>query len=168
MKTKMTAPLETKTIAAVQIEIRRRKCARLLIPLLACVILGTPAKTAAQTFATYPAGDNVTPSLGQFQIVLDQAWVKIFDVIIPNSPLGSVLSTKHIKLYHNGVITSPTLYDPNTLIGRWIMLERSPVKRQAAPMSMKASWSFIPPGPARPAERVKFTLFSNPCTWLIH
>jgi len=38
--------------------------------------------------------------------------------VIPNSPLGSVLSTKHIKLYHKGVITSPTLYDPNTLIGR--------------------------------------------------
>lgn len=108
MKNNLIAPLETKTTAAIQIEIRRRKCARLLIPLLACVILGTPAKTAAQTFATYPAGDDVTPSLGQFQIVLDQAWVKIFDVIIPNSPLGSVLSTKHIKLCHKGVITSPT------------------------------------------------------------
>jgi hypothetical protein len=109
MKNNLIAPLETKTTAAIQIEIRRRKCARLLIPLLARVMLGTPAKTAAQTFATYPAGDDVTPSLGQFQIVLDQAWVKIFDVIIPNSPLGSVLSTKHIKLYHKGVITSPTL-----------------------------------------------------------
>ena len=118
MKNNLIAPLETKTTAAIQIEIRRRKCARLLIPLLACVILGTPAKTAAQTFATYPAGDDVTPSLGQFQIVRDQAWVKIFDVIIPNSPLGSVLSTKHIKLYHKDVITSPTFYDPNTLIGR--------------------------------------------------
>ena len=46
------------------------------------------------------------------------AWRKLFDLLIPNSPLGTVQSTKHLRLYHNGIFTSPTLYDPATRIGR--------------------------------------------------
>ena len=118
MKTKTKAPLTTKTTAAVGIEILRRKYALLLIPLLACAFIGTPVKTAAQEFASYPAGDDNTFSLGQFQIVLEPAWAKVYDVLIPNSPLGTVSSTRHIKLYHKGVFTSPTLYDQSTMIGR--------------------------------------------------
>ena len=98
---------------------RKTFCRRvLLLPLLTIALLGHLPKTAALTFNSYPAGDDLTPSLGQFQLVLDQAWVKIFDIIISNSPLGTVSSTKHIRLYHKGVITSPTLYDPSTAIGR--------------------------------------------------
>ena len=111
-------PSETKTTAPARVKIRRRKRALMLIPLFVGAIIGLPVIMAAQTFDSYPAGDDVTTSLGQFQIVLDQAWVPIFDVIIPNSPLGTVSSTKHIRLYHNGVLTSPTLYDPSTMIGR--------------------------------------------------
>jgi hypothetical protein len=44
--------------------------------------------------------------------------VKIFDVIMTNSPLANTMSTRHLRLYHKGVITSPTLYDPATTIGR--------------------------------------------------
>ena len=91
---------------------------RLALLVLACALLGAARPVRALSFTNYPAGDDVTPSLGQFQIVLDPAWQRIFDVIIPNSPLGSVLSTRHLRLYHRGVITSPTLYDPNTIIGR--------------------------------------------------
>jgi hypothetical protein len=97
---------------------RRAVRASLLIPLLAVTWLVTPPHVQAQSFSTYPAGDDVTSSLGQFQIVLDQAWVKIFDVIMTNSPLGNTFATKHIRLYHHGVLTSPTLYDPTTMIGR--------------------------------------------------
>ena len=97
---------------------RRRNSALMLIPVLACGCLAAPLNMTAQTFASYPAGDDVTTSLGQFQIVLDPAWVKIFDIIITNSPLAGTFVTKHIRLYHRGVITSPTLYDPATTIGR--------------------------------------------------
>jgi len=91
-----------------------------LVPMLAiaCAMFGSPSKLRAQNFDVYPAGDDVTTSLGQFQLVLDPQWRPIFDLIIPNSPLGTVMSTKHLRLYHNGVITSPTLYDPTTMIGR--------------------------------------------------
>lgn len=118
MKIKKTAVLEVKTSAPIQIEIRRHPWARLLIPLLACVFIGSPLKMAAQAFASYGAGDDVTTSMGQFQIVLDARWVKIFDVLVANSPLGTVSSTRHIKLYHKGVLTSPTLFDFQTKIGR--------------------------------------------------
>src|SRR5438132_5596463 len=82
------------------------------------VVMGTPVHLQAQSFASFPAGDDVTTSLGQFQIVLDQAWVKIFDVILTNSPLGNTMATRHLRLYHKGTLTSPTLYDPATTIGR--------------------------------------------------
>ena len=98
-----------------------RAC-RSLIPAAAALLtffLGASlAHAQSLSFSSYPAGDDLTPSLGQFQVVLDQAWVKIFDALITNSPLANVSSTKHIKLYHHGVFTSPTLYDPATMIGR--------------------------------------------------
>lgn len=81
-------------------------------------LLTTPVRLQAQSFSSFPQGDDVTPSLGQFQIVLDPAWVKTFDAIVPNSPLGTTMVTKHTRLYHKGVLTSPTLYDPTTRIGR--------------------------------------------------
>jgi hypothetical protein len=72
----------------------------------------------AQSFSAYAEGDDVTSSLGQFQIVLDSSLVKVFNIIMTNSPLADVLVTRHIRLYHNGTLTSPTLYDPTTIIGR--------------------------------------------------
>jgi hypothetical protein len=81
-------------------------------------VLGTALSLQAQSFSAYPAGDDVTTSLGQFQLILDQTWRPIFDLIMPNSPLGGTLVTRHLKLYHNGTLTSPTLYDPATTIGR--------------------------------------------------
>ena len=81
-------------------------------------LLGAPLPLPAQSFTSFPAGDDATTSLGQFQIVLDQAWVKTFDIIMTNSPLGNTFSTRHLRLYHHGVFTSPTLYDPATTIGR--------------------------------------------------
>ena len=44
--------------------------------------------------------------------------MRIFDVIITNSPLANTMVTRHTRLYHRGVLTSPTLYDPATTIGR--------------------------------------------------
>ena len=46
---------------------------RPLLPILGLswAVLGAAANRHAQSFASYPAGDDVTPSLGQFQIVLD-------------------------------------------------------------------------------------------------
>jgi len=85
---------------------------------LSFIILSAPLRLGAQSFTSFPAGDDVTPSLGQFQIVLDPAWRKIFDLIMTNGSLGDTLVTRHIRLYHRGVITSPTLYDPATTIGR--------------------------------------------------
>jgi hypothetical protein len=85
---------------------------------LACAVAVAPSCLRAQTFDSYREGDDLAPSLGQFQIVLDQNWVKTFDILMTNSPLVNVFSTKHIRLYHRGVFTSPTLYDPQTVIGR--------------------------------------------------
>jgi hypothetical protein len=81
-------------------------------------LIATAVRLPAQSFSSYHIGDDLTTSLGQFQLVLDPAWRPIFDLIMPNSPLGSTLVTHHLRLYHNGVITSPTLYDPATMIGR--------------------------------------------------
>ena len=100
---------------------RRRKSALLLIPTLALAILGSPARTDAVTFANYPAGDDLTSSMGQFQIILDARWSKIFDALVTNSPLNNVIVTaRHgFRLYKNGgTLTSPTLYDFQTRIGR--------------------------------------------------
>jgi hypothetical protein len=118
MKTKLITQFETNSSAQVQMQIGCRNWARLLILLLTCAFISTPLKMTAQTFGDYPVGDDNTFSLGQFQIVLEPAWAKIYDVLIPNSPLGTVSATRHIKLYHKGVFTSPTLYDQSTMIGR--------------------------------------------------
>ncbi len=89
--------------------------------LAALALVAVPATTQAQTFDDYPAGDDYTTSMGQFQLQLDQRWVKIFDNIVPNSPLGAVVVTrrKGMKLYKKGgIFTSPTLFDFGTQIGR--------------------------------------------------
>lgn len=79
----------------------------------------SPTSACANAFTDYPAGDDITQSLGQFQIILDPAWVKAFDAIMANSPLSNTSATRHLKLYrHGGIFTSPTLYDPVTRIGR--------------------------------------------------
>lgn len=85
---------------------------------LAGALLTTTQRASALSFTNYPVGDDVTPSMGQFQLVLEPNWERIFDLIIPNSPLGSVRLRHGDRMYHNGVFTSPTLYDPSTLIGR--------------------------------------------------
>jgi len=86
--------------------------------ILCCALLSGRSALNAQSFASYPAGDDITTSLGQFQITLDPSWVKIFDVIMTNTPFGGTLVTRHLRLYHKGVLTSPTLYDQATTIGR--------------------------------------------------
>src|ERR1035437_4630253 len=120
MKTELKTSFESNMAVSMRTEIRHQKRSLLLIPLLACAFISTPVKMAAQTFGTYPAGDDVTTSMGQFQIVLDDRWVRIFDVLIANSPLNNVSVThrKGFRLYHNGVLTSPTLFDFQTKIGR--------------------------------------------------
>jgi len=96
----------------------KTKLAMLPMLALSSALTCAPLHLQAQTFASYPEGDDVTTSLGQFQIVLDQVWRPIFDIIMTNSPLANVSVTRHIRLYHRGVLTSPTLYDPTTIIGR--------------------------------------------------
>src|ERR1043166_5833731 len=59
-----------------------------------CLLCGTTIKLPAQSFDSYAAGDDLTSSLGQFQVILDQAWVKIFDVIMANSPLATTAATR--------------------------------------------------------------------------
>ena len=95
----------------------------LLLPLLALssLLAATPMSSPAQSFSSYPAGDDYTPSMGQFQIILDQRWVKIFDALVTNSPLNNVTVTrrKGFRLYKKGgTLTSPTMYDFSTRIGR--------------------------------------------------
>ena len=90
----------------------------LLLYCLATTTLLAPPRLPAQSFASYPVGDDVTSSLGQFQLVLEPSWRRTFDLIIPNSPLANVMVTPHKPLYRRGVFNSPTLYDPATTIGR--------------------------------------------------
>jgi hypothetical protein len=85
---------------------------------LALAWLIIPTALQAQSFASFPAGDDVTSSLGEFQIVLDNSWVKIFNALLANSPWGGSGTSGHFRIYHNGTFTSPTLYDPGTRIGR--------------------------------------------------
>ena len=86
--------------------------------ILTCALLGGSVRLRAQSFSSYAIGDDVTMSLGQFQLVLDPSWRRIFDILMTNSPLNGTLVTRHLRLYHNGTYTSPTLYDPTTMIGR--------------------------------------------------
>ena len=96
-----------------------RATAKTLLPLiLICGSLATPRQAACQTFGGYPAGDDNTFSLGEFQIVLDNSWVKIFNALLANSPWGGSGTSGHLRIYHNGTFTSPALYDPATKIGR--------------------------------------------------
>jgi hypothetical protein len=90
----------------------------LLLSIFAALLCSSPPKALSQSFGAYPEADDITSSLGQFQIVLDTPFVKPFDIIISNSPLANTLVTRHLRLYHHGVLTSPTLYDPTTVIGR--------------------------------------------------
>ena len=86
---------------------------------LGCAALVGPAPLPANEFASYPIGDDVTPSLGQFQIILDGAWTKTFDAIMATSPFSNTAATRKLKIYrHGGIFTSPVLYDPSTVIGR--------------------------------------------------
>jgi hypothetical protein len=98
---------------------RRWFCAKAVLSL---VVLGSsladPRLLPAQTFGGYGAGDDSTFSLGQFQIVLDNSWVRIFNALLTNSPFTASGSTGHLRIYHNGTFVSPTLYDSSTKIGR--------------------------------------------------
>jgi hypothetical protein len=96
---------------------RIRANAILLLIVVSCS-LAVPRQGSAQTFGGYPAGDDNTFSLGEFQIVLDNSWVKIFNALLANSPWGGSGTSGHFRIYHNGTFTSPALYDPATKIGR--------------------------------------------------
>ena len=121
VKTKESNNMKTKHSSINPEPNRSRKSALLLIPTLALALLGTPAETQAQTFNSFPAGDDQTFTMGQFQIILDQRWVKIFDALVTNSPLNNVTVTRRggLRLYKKGgTLISPTMYDPQTRIGR--------------------------------------------------
>ena len=90
----------------------------LLLSLLVIGTVLTPPRLSAQSFTSYPEGDDVTSSLGQFQLILEPEWRRVFDLLIPNSPLANVMVTRHKPIYRRGVFISPTLYDPTTTIGR--------------------------------------------------
>ena len=92
----------------------------LLLPTLGLswAVISATANLHAQSFASFPAGDDLTSSLGEFQIVLDGSWVKIFNALLANSPWGGSGTSGHFRIYHNGTFTSPALYDPVTKIGR--------------------------------------------------
>ena len=80
--------------------------------------MSTPINLPAGAFQSYPAGDDSTTSLGQFQIVVDRAWVDILDAILLNSPLGQTEGLPGVFIYESGVFTSPVLFDGATTIGR--------------------------------------------------
>jgi hypothetical protein len=61
--------------------------------------LATPRQGASQTFGDYPAGDDNTFSLGEFQIVLDNSWVKIFNALLANSPWAGAGTSGHLRIY---------------------------------------------------------------------
>lgn len=113
--------MKTKLTSTTKIHEPQRRCQRVLALLTALAFIGVSLETKAQSFTDYPTGDDVTTSMGQFQIVLDSRWVKVFDDIVPNSPLGTLTVTrrKGLKLYKKGgTFTSPTLFDFQTRIGR--------------------------------------------------
>jgi hypothetical protein len=98
--------------------LRRIRANAILSLIVVSGSLATPRPGAAQTFGGYPAGDDDTTSLGEFQIVLDTSWVKIFNALLANSPWAGSGTSGHLRIYHNGTFTSPALYDPATKIGR--------------------------------------------------
>ncbi len=80
------------------------------LPILGLVLAGL--STAPSVLAQFPGrGDDVTPSLGQFNLVVDPH----FEVTIKNNPAyAPYLSNKGGNLN----FTSPILFDPTTTIGR--------------------------------------------------
>lgn len=83
---------------------------RLSLPLFGLALAGL--STAASVQAQFPGrGDDVTPSLGQFNVVVDPH----FELPVKDNPgYTDYLSTKggHLNF------TSPILFDPTTTIGR--------------------------------------------------
>ena len=84
---------------------------RPFLPIL-CLVLGGLGSTAATSLAQFPGrGDDVTPSLGQFNVVVDPHYE---DAVRSNPAYAPFLSNKggHLNF------TSPILFDPTTTIGR--------------------------------------------------
>jgi hypothetical protein len=93
------------------------------LPLLPILGLSSAAICAtitlpAQSFYSYPAGDDSTTSLGQFRVVLDTGLVDILDPILTNTPLAHLEGLPGVFIYDGGVFTSPVLFDGSTIIGR--------------------------------------------------
>ena len=87
---------------------RRR---RSFLPIL-CLVLAGLGNTAATSLAQFPGrGDDVTPSLGQFNVVVDPH----YEAALKSNPAyAPFLSNKggHLNF------TSPILFDQTTTIGR--------------------------------------------------
>jgi hypothetical protein len=86
------------------------KARRSLLPILGLAVAGLC--TATNVWAQFPGrGDDVTPSLGQFNVVVDPH----FELAVKSNPAyAPYLSNKGGNLN----FTSPILFDPTTTIGR--------------------------------------------------
>src|SRR4051812_32414431 len=93
-----------------------KRSSLLLLISIITVAAGTMSGAKAAAFQGYPAGDDITSSLGQFRIVLDRSWVDVFDAIMTNTPLGQIEGLPGVLIYDGGVFTSPVLFDPSTVI----------------------------------------------------
>jgi hypothetical protein len=92
----------------------------LSLPTLAVLLapLGIATHLQAQTFASYPAGDDAASSLGQFRLVVDGAFVDITDAALAGSIFTTTEGLPGVWIYDGGVFTSPVLFDAATTVGR--------------------------------------------------
>ncbi len=95
-----------------------RKTALLLILGVALASLSDPCHLRAQTFKSFPAGDDSATSLGQFRLIVDSLWVDIMDAALKNSVFTTTEALPGVWIYDGGVFTSPVLFDPATTVGR--------------------------------------------------
>ena len=97
----------------------------LLLSLLAIGTVLTPPRLSAQSFTSYPEGDDVTSSLGQFQLILEPEWRRVFDLLIPNSPLANVMVTdleKDMPKVFDRIGRSEVSVHANEILG-WLRLQ---------------------------------------------
>lgn len=85
---------------------------------LATLISISPDTLHAQRYAAYPAGDDSASSLGQFQLIVDKAWVDILDAVLAGSVFTTTEGLPGVWIYDGGVFTSPVMFDPGTVVGR--------------------------------------------------
>ena len=85
---------------------------------LVLAALLTPGALHAQRYATHPAGDDSSSSLGQFRVVVDGNLVDTLDAVLAGSIFTTTEGLPGVWIYDGGVFTSPVLFDPATVVGR--------------------------------------------------